>query len=174
MHEGLQDVDRENPCFGCGPENPLGLRIKSTPEGDGLVATWTPGPHHTGPPGILGGGIQATLIDCHGIWTAAEWHARQGVDPVPTYVTAEIHVKYRRPVPISGPVTLRSEVARADGRRVFVEIELSSHEGAVCTTAEVVAYRLDQAWWPNPYRERGAGSGKQEAGSGREGLGRRL
>ena len=29
-------------CFGCGPANEQGLRIKSVVEGDEVVATWMP------------------------------------------------------------------------------------------------------------------------------------
>ena len=31
-----------NACWGCGPANPEGLRIRSFPEGDAVVAEWNP------------------------------------------------------------------------------------------------------------------------------------
>ena len=33
-------------CYGCGPSNDKGLRIRSFPQGDEVVADWTPQPHH--------------------------------------------------------------------------------------------------------------------------------
>jgi len=74
--------DRYSPngrCFGCGPANERGLRIKSRACGDHTEATWQPEPHHEAFPGMLSGGITGTLLDCHSNWTAA-WHLmRQAV-----------------------------------------------------------------------------------------------
>ena len=50
-------------CFGCGPANPRGLRLKSY-VGDGCVtATFMPWPEHDNGLGFLNGGIIATLLD---------------------------------------------------------------------------------------------------------------
>ena len=38
-----------NRCFGCGPANEKGLRIRSFVEGDELVCDWTPAEHHVVP-----------------------------------------------------------------------------------------------------------------------------
>ena len=47
-------------CFGCGPANPRGLRLKSY-LGDGYVtATFMPWPEHDNGLGFLNGGIIAT------------------------------------------------------------------------------------------------------------------
>ncbi|MXY45647.1 MAG: PaaI family thioesterase [Chloroflexi bacterium] len=49
-------------CFGCGKDNPIGLRLKYRFEGDALVTDFTPGSEHEGWPGIVNGGIIATLL----------------------------------------------------------------------------------------------------------------
>src|SRR6185436_1534047 len=94
----------QNRCFGCGPANDKGLRIRSFEEGDHLVADFTPEPHHQAFAGVLNGGIIGTLLDCHSNWAAAN-HLRkaQGLEAPPCTVTADFHVKLRRPTPI-GPV----------------------------------------------------------------------
>ena len=48
-----------NACFGCGPSNEKGLRIRSFVQGEQVVATWTPEPYHEAFPGVLNGGIKA-------------------------------------------------------------------------------------------------------------------
>jgi len=63
----------DNACFGCGPSNDKGLRIRSFPDGDRVVCRWTPEPHHEAFPGVLNGGIIGAILDCHCNWTAA-WH----------------------------------------------------------------------------------------------------
>ncbi len=70
--KSLQDTYApNNRCFGCGPANEKGLRIKSFAEGDELVCDWTPEPHHQAFPNALNGGICGSLLDCHSNWAAA-------------------------------------------------------------------------------------------------------
>src|SRR5438034_3047163 len=71
-NDSLQDrYAPANRCFGCGPANEKGLRIKSRVVDGELVAQWTPEPHHEAYTGMLNGGIIGTLLDCHGNWAAA-------------------------------------------------------------------------------------------------------
>lgn len=121
-------------CFGCGPANPKGLRIRSIPEGDEVVAEWTPEPHHEAFPGMLNGGIIGALLDCHGNWTAA-WHLmrKAGADRPPVTVTADYAVKLRRPTPSGGPVRLRAHVVESTDDRAVVEATLESG-GVTCAT----------------------------------------
>src|SRR5688572_17335643 len=104
--ESLQDrYAPGNACFGCGPANDKGLRIKSRVDGEELVADWTPEAHHEAFPGVLNGGIIGALLDCHSNWTAA-WHLmrKTGSASPPCTVTAEFHVKLRRPTSSRAPL----------------------------------------------------------------------
>lgn len=116
-----------NQCFGCGPANEKGLRIRSLPDGDVLVCDWQPQPHHQAFEGILNGGICGALLDCHSNWTAC-WHLMKlrGLDTPPCTVTAEFQVKLRRPTPMGTPVHLRAWVTDVDGDKVTVDAELSA------------------------------------------------
>jgi uncharacterized protein (TIGR00369 family) len=121
-------------CFGCGPANPHGLRIRSMTQGDQVVAEWTPAPHHEAFPGMLNGGIIGSLLDCHSNWTAA-WHLmqRSGADKPPCTVTAEYAVKLLRPTPSGQPVRIVAEVVESTGERAVVEATLTSGD-KVCAT----------------------------------------
>jgi acyl-coenzyme A thioesterase PaaI-like protein len=120
-------------CFGCGPANPKGLRIQSRPEGDEVVADWTPERHHEAFPGMVSGGIIATLLDCHSNWTAATHLMRErGEDKPPCTVTSEFAVRLLRPTPSGGPLRLRAHVVESRGDRAVVE---SSVEAGGQTTA---------------------------------------
>jgi acyl-coenzyme A thioesterase PaaI-like protein len=125
MSESLQDRYAPNgTCFGCGPKNDKGLRIKSRVEGDQVVAEFVPEPHHQAFPGMLNGGIIGALLDCHSNWTAAHHLMRaRGLDAPPCTVTAEFAVKLRRPTPL-GPVRLVARVAEAQDDRCVIESEL--------------------------------------------------
>lgn len=115
-------------CFGCGPANEQGLRIQSfaAPDG-GLVADWTPAPHHEAFPGVLNGGIIGALLDCHSNWAAA-YHLmeRDKLEAPPCCVTADFHVKLRRPTPSGQPVHLEARVTEAEGSSATVEARMTS------------------------------------------------
>jgi acyl-coenzyme A thioesterase PaaI-like protein len=123
-----------NTCFGCGPANPKGLRIRSFSEGGEVVAAWTPEPHHDAFPGMLNGGIIGSLLDCHCNWTAA-YHLMRRTDASspPCTVTAEYTIQLRRPTPSGGPVQLRSHVVDSSHSRATVEGTLEV-DGEVCAT----------------------------------------
>jgi acyl-coenzyme A thioesterase PaaI-like protein len=125
-------------CFGCGPANPKGLRIRSFPQGDEVVAHWRPEPHHEAFPGMLNGGIVGALLDCHCNWTAA-WHLMRtaGADRPPCTVTAEYSVRLLRPTPSDGVVELRARVVESGARKAIVEAELIA-AGEVCDTCRGV------------------------------------
>jgi acyl-coenzyme A thioesterase PaaI-like protein len=125
--ESLQDRYAPNSrCFGCGPKNDKGLRIKSHVEGDEIVAEFTPEPHHEAFPNTLNGGIIGALLDCHSNWAAAHHlMVGRGVDAPPCTVTADFHVKLRKPTPMT-TVKLRARVVEAKDDRAVVEAELLS------------------------------------------------
>jgi acyl-coenzyme A thioesterase PaaI-like protein len=123
-------------CFGCGPKNAQGLRIRSFAEGDGAcVCRWTPQPHHLAFPGVLNGGICAALLDCHSNWTAA-WHLMRaaGLTSPPCTVTAEIALKLKRPTPLTTELTLRAWVVGSTPDRATIEASLEA-AGKVTATS---------------------------------------
>jgi acyl-coenzyme A thioesterase PaaI-like protein len=126
--ESLQErYAPHNRCFGCGPANDRGLRLRSVVQGDVVVCDWTPEAHHEAFDDILCGGICGTLLDCHSNWTAA-WHLMkvQGRDTPPCTVTADFHVKLRRPTPTGGPVHLTARVVESKEDRAVVEATLEA------------------------------------------------
>ncbi|MDQ3102407.1 MAG: PaaI family thioesterase [Actinomycetota bacterium] len=115
----------EGKCFGCGPANDVGLKIRSFPRAEGLVAEWQPRPEHEAFPDVLCGGIIGTLLDCHSNWTA--WWTllqRDGIER-PMTLTASYEVKLR-PTPLDRPVALFAEPVDVSGDRVRVEARLES------------------------------------------------
>ncbi|MCH7893014.1 MAG: PaaI family thioesterase [Proteobacteria bacterium] len=124
----------DNECFGCGPANRKGLRIRSFPSGDEVIAEWMPQAHHEAFPGMLNGGIIGSLLDCHCNWMACWFLMKQsGADKPPCTVTADYSIRLLRPTPSNGPVSLRAWVVESAGNKVVVDGELSV-DGKVCDT----------------------------------------
>ena len=123
-----------NRCFGCGPANDKGLRIRSFEEGDELVCEWTPEPHHVAFDGILNGGICGALLDCHSNWAAAiHLMKKQQADAPPCTVTADFHVTLKRPTPMNVPLHLRAHVVESGEDRAVVDATLEAN-GKVTAT----------------------------------------
>ncbi len=126
MDQSLQDrFAPRNACFGCGPSNPKGLRIKSMVRGDEVVCEWQPEPHHEAWENMLNGGICGALLDCHSNWTAA-WHLMNQMkrDTPPCTVTADFHVKLKRPTPTDAPLTMSARVVESSEDRAVVEAQI--------------------------------------------------
>jgi acyl-coenzyme A thioesterase PaaI-like protein len=124
----LQDTFAPNSvCFGCGPRNPRGLHIKSLPQGDSLVADWSPRPYHVAFSDFASGGIVSVLLDCHGNWTAAYFlMTSRGLPRPPGTVTAEYTVRFLEPTPLRTSWHIRAWPASIDGNKVRVEGEVEA------------------------------------------------
>lgn len=131
----LQEVHGpEGRCFGCGPKNEQGLRIRSVVDGDEVVCTWQGRPEHQAWDGVLNGGVIGALFDCHSNWTAA-WHLFRGAGEgtFPSTVTADFHVKLHRPTPSTAPVEIRARVVESTDRRAVVDADMLS-DGTITAT----------------------------------------
>jgi acyl-coenzyme A thioesterase PaaI-like protein len=147
----IQECIPENHCWGCGPLNPEGLRIRSYVEGEETVCRFQPSPAHmAGPTHVVNGGILATVVDCHCVCTAiADAYraagAELGTGPLRWCVTASLRIDYLAPTPIAGPVELRARVRETKGRKRVVECSVRAG-GKECARAEVVAVEVPAAW----------------------------
>lgn len=123
-----------NRCFGCGPANDKGLRIRSFAEGDTLVCEWRAEPHHQAWEGVVNGGICGTLLDCHSNWAAADHLRRKtGATDLPATVTADFHVVLKRPTPSDAPLRLRARVIESTDDRAVVEASIEANDKVTAT-----------------------------------------
>lgn len=120
-------------CFGCGPSNPDGLQIKSHWEGDPLdggvlVMQFSPEAKHQAFPEVINGGILGALLDCHSNWCAATTIMKsKGWDQAECTVTADFHVKLRRPTPYPGTLTVKAWPKETDDRTCIVYAEVTAN-----------------------------------------------
>ena len=87
------------------------------------VCRFTPAVHHTAFPGVVYGGLLASLIDCHSIGTAvAAMYDAEGrapdTAPEITCVTASLQVDYLKPTPTDVVLELRAHEDLARARRL--------------------------------------------------------
>ena len=133
-------------CYGCGSNNPHGLHVRTVWDGDCGTFRFTPRDHHTAFPGVVYGGLIASLFDCHCIGTAiAAAYDAEGrppdSDPAIMYVTANLNVNYVRPTPMDRELLLIARVIEAKGKKCVVAATLSE-SGTECANARVVGIRV--------------------------------
>ncbi len=96
-------------CFACGTKNPLGLQLQFFGDGDLFCTRFTAQPQWQGFDGMLHGGMQSTILDDlmsnHLFRVEHVWA-----------VTAELTVRFRRPVPIGSELLFTSRVVRQRGK----------------------------------------------------------
>ena len=115
-------------CFGCGTENPIGLRLRFRRAEDGARAEFQARPEYQGWDGVLHGGILLTLLD--------ETLAYATMFAVGPTVTAEMTTRFRRPAPLDADYTLHGQVVDRRHGLVRARATISDQNGQVIAEAE--------------------------------------
>jgi uncharacterized protein (TIGR00369 family) len=118
-------------CFGCGVDNPSGLGLTFYSVGpDRVECEAVIGEQFQGYPGVVHGGIVATMLD--------EIVGRVLLidDPTRRLMTAKLVVRYRRPVPIHQPLKIIAWLVRDRGRYATANSEIRLVDGTVAAEAE--------------------------------------
>jgi len=135
-------------CYGCGRLNEHGYRIMTYWDGDDSLTRFTPQPFHTAVPGIVYGGLLASLIDCHSTGTAAAAMYRdegRAMDTTPSFrfVTGSLQVNYLKPTPLGPELRVRGRVQEIRGRRVTIESSIVV-DGIETVRGVVVAVQMPE------------------------------
>lgn len=120
MTNPLELVD-DNGCFVCGQANPIGLRLRFAAEAGRATTTLTLDRWYQGYAGIAHGGVVAALLDeamAYAAISLGRWAA-----------TAEMTVRYLRPVPMGEPLCLEAHVTRDTARLAECAAELRNRAG---------------------------------------------
>ncbi len=99
-------------CFICGVENPIGLKLKIYQTSPGVIETaYTAPDHFQGYPGILHGGIVASILD------EISGRALMGEPSSPRFMfTGRLQVKYRKNVPTGKPLRIVGKAIKSRGK----------------------------------------------------------
>lgn len=132
------EVRRDHYCFGCGRENPHGLKLTFFEASDGGVwAPWTPVRENEGFTGIAHGGIITTVLDEVMGW--AVYHRKIWA------VTGTLNVRFRKPVVIGVPARASARIVAEHGRKIEVTADLRNESGdVVLADAQAVFIRVPE------------------------------
>lgn len=128
----------KNYCFGCGKDNPEGMRLRFyfDEEKRHFYAKFRLGHRFTGPPEHAHGGIVATILD----------EAMGKVNKLRSSValTRAMSVEYLKPVPLYKPLVVEAREKRAPRGRKHVNVaEIRNAKGDVLARGEATFVRID-------------------------------
>jgi uncharacterized protein (TIGR00369 family) len=128
---------QKNYCFGCGTNNPQGMRLKFAYDEDirRFVCHFRLSKRYTGPPGHAHGGIIATILD----------EAMGKVNKLRHVIalTSQITVNYLKPVPLNKPLRVESCEVRVRGRQHINMAEILNPKGEVLARSRGLFIAID-------------------------------
>ena len=132
----LIDVDRNySMCFGCGQNNPIGLKLDFRQDGKNARAEFTPTEVYQGWPGLVHGGILVCMLD-----EAMGWVVMlQGIN----CVTAEIQAKLKRPVPVNEPLVITSSITKKTRKLIKSRAAISLKDGTLIAEGTATQFVVD-------------------------------
>lgn len=127
-----QEISKNELCFGCGRENPIGLKLNVQGDGEKTWAYFTPNEFHSGYKNIVHGGILCLLMDevmCY----LPHFRGRKAI-------TGKIVVRYRRLAHPGEPLKISASVLRQRNKLVEAKGIITDSQGEV--VAEAVSHIL--------------------------------
>ena len=116
-------------CFGCSPENPMGVKMEFYEDGDEIVSFWKPKPEYQGWLDTLHGGIQAVLLDEICAWVIVRKLQTTGV-------TSKMETRYRKSILTNDTLLeIRSSIQEQKRNIILVKATIYNSAKEICTEA---------------------------------------
>ena len=130
------NADRDySHCFGCGQNNPIGLKLDFRWDGQTARAEFTPTELHQGWSGLVHGGIIICLLD--------EAMAYAGLFQDIICVTAKIQVQLKRLTPINQPLLVTASVAKKTRKLVKTKASVTLKDGTLIAEGTATQFVVD-------------------------------
>jgi len=121
-----------NSCFGCGPDNPLGLKLTFRGDAESGKA-WTefsPPSFMTGSANIMHGGFISLLLDEVSSKVLSALGKRG--------LTRALDVSFEKPVHFNQSIRLEAELKQEEGRKHFIEACILNSQGEVLAKSKAL------------------------------------
>ena len=116
-------------CFGCSPDNPMGVKMEFYEEGDEIVSFWKPKPEYQGWLDTLHGGIQAVLLDEICAWVIVRKLQTTGV-------TSKMETRYRKSISTNDTLLeIRASIQEQKRNIILVKATIYNSAKEICTEA---------------------------------------
>lgn len=120
-------------CFGCGQENPVGLKLVFDDDGDLVRSRFTPSKEYQGWNGVVHGGILFTLLDEAGGYAIISKNIHSGV-------TAKSETTFKSPALMGKEILIEASVTRMTSRLIETQARLYYADEATIATSSSLWY----------------------------------
>ena len=127
----------EGLCFGCGCNNPIGLKLNFQRDGRGVRTEFIPGKQYQGWPGIVHGGIIGCLLD-EAVGYAVHFAGLK-------CITAKMEVRLRRPASLEEPLIVTSHITRHSRKLINSEAKVSLRDGTVVAEGKAMQFVIKES-----------------------------
>lgn len=127
MSEGL--------CFGCGQNNPIGLKLSFEWDGRTARTEFTPDKLYQGWPGLVHGGITTCMLD-EALAYAARFEGKN-------CVTTKMETRFRRLASVEEPLIITASVTRNTRRLIETKAQVSLRDGTVIAEARAKHFVIE-------------------------------
>lgn len=136
-------------CFICGLENPVGLKLRIYQVEPGVIeTTYTAPEHFQGYPGVLHGGIVASILD------EIAGRAHMGDPSAPRFMfTGKLEVRYRQNVPIGQPLKIIGKAGKSKGKTAEGWAGIYNQQGELLAEATALLIDVPQDMLDNAHLE---------------------
>lgn len=123
-------------CFGCGQNNPIGLKLTFKHDGSAVRAEYTPGELFQGWSRVVHGGVIACMLD------EAMSHAAHSAGT--NCLTARMEIQFRRPTLINEPLIITARITRNTRRVIKTEAKVALKDGTVVAESTGTQYVIEK------------------------------
>jgi acyl-coenzyme A thioesterase PaaI-like protein len=125
-------------CFGCCPDNPIGLHLEFYEDGDYIVSKWNPQHNYQGWVNTIHGGILSTPIDEVGRWGGTRKLQTSGY-------TVQMNVKFKKAIPTTEPeLTIRAKESKQVRNLAYINAEITNSNGELCNEGKPIYFLMNQ------------------------------
>jgi acyl-coenzyme A thioesterase PaaI-like protein len=130
------DVTQESfdTCFGCGRDNPAGLKLVFEQNGDEATSEFSLSELYEGWNGFIHGGIICTILDEAMAYTYF---------PETKGVTARAEFRFRQPARVGVPMVVRARLVKRTRKLLTTAATLALKDGTVVAESTARAYVID-------------------------------
>ena len=125
-------------CFGCGSDNPIGLKLIYRIEGENVVTDFVPQEDHQGWPGITHGGIITSLL----YEVMENYPYQNGI----VAMMRGMETRFKRPISTGQKITAKSWLVKESGRMLKIGGSLTDDDDVLLAQgeADLLVLREDQ------------------------------
>lgn len=125
-----------NTCFGCGEDNPIGLKLNFKWDGTTARTSLALGKEYEGWPGIIHGGIVYTLLDEAMAWITRFLKMQS--------LTIKADVRFRRPLHVGELVNITATSVRVTRKVLNAKAAISLVDGTIVAEGTCTMLRMDK------------------------------